>query len=335
MVAALRVRRLFPQPAAAPPARAEIDDRQARIYGDAGQALLGRLKVGVIGAGGVGLPIVSHLARLGVGWIVVVDPDRVEISNLPRLPEATRWDARFRTPKVRLARRVARRARRNVRVTAIRADVAAPEAASQLLDCDWLFLAADTHRARAVFNAIIHASVVPGTQVGSKVEVDQGSGAVGAISSVVRPVRPDDGCLLCNGLINPTKLAEEALDEDDLGRQRYVAYEDAPAPSVITLNALGVAQATNEFLLSVTELLEPSSTGGYYRRYETRGERLRTERPRRDDNCLDCGSGSSSLRARGSSARCRSETRRSAEPQQSSGDRQRSSSCSLEALDRC
>ena len=297
------VRRLYPEPGAVPPAHADIDDRQARIYGDAGQALLGRLKVAVIGAGGIGLPIVAHLARLGVGWIVVIDPDRIELSNVPRLPEATRWDAWLRTPKVRLARRVARRARRDVRVTAIRDDAASPGAAAELLDCDWLFCAADTHQARAVFNAVVHAGLVPGVQVGSRVEIDGPSGDVGPIWSVVRPVRPDSGCLLCNGLINPAKLAEEALSAADRARQRYLPEDDAPAPSVITLNALGVAQATNEFLLSVTGLLEPSPTGGHYRRYETRTEHIRTELPRRDPDCLDCGTVSASLRARGGAAR--------------------------------
>jgi molybdopterin/thiamine biosynthesis adenylyltransferase len=297
------VRRLHTRPEVAPPARASIDDRQARIFGDAGQALLARLKVGVIGAGGVGLPIVAHLARLGVGRIVVVDPDRVEVSNLPRLPAATRWDAWLRVPKVRLARRVVRRARRGVHVTAVKADITAPGVASQVLDCDWLFLAADTHQARAVFNAIVHASLVPGTQIGSKVEVAGDTGTVESIFSVVRPVRPDIGCLLCNGLISPAKLTEEALAPDDRARQRYLPREDAPAPSVITLNALGVAQATNEFLLSITGLRQPSPTDGHYRRYETRTQKLTTERPRRDADCPDCGEATYSLRGRGDFAR--------------------------------
>ena len=85
--------RLYPSRRDAPAACAAIDDRQARIYGDPGQELLNRLKVGVIGAGGIGMPIVAQLARLGVGHIVVIEPERVELSNVPRLPEATRLDA--------------------------------------------------------------------------------------------------------------------------------------------------------------------------------------------------------------------------------------------------
>lgn len=313
-------RRLYPARSAAPAESSAIDDRQVRIYGDAGQALLSRLKVGVIGAGGVGLPIVSSMARLGVGHLVVIDPDRVELTNLPRLPEGTRRDAmsmltapgrprwaqrlggRLSTPKVALARRVARRARRDITIDALRADVSDASAAAMLIDCDYLFLAADSHVARAVFNAMVFGFLVPGVQIGSKVVVD-GGGAVGDIFSVIRPVGPEAGCLWCNGLISPARLTEELLPTAVREAQRYVPIDDAPAPSVITLNALGIAQAADHFLLAVTGLLRRSETHGDYRRFEARSERLWTEQPRRDAGCPECGLQAHSLRGRGDETR--------------------------------
>ncbi len=80
----------------APPSRPVSDatyDRQARLFGDRGQQILKGQKVGVIGAGGAGSLIVEYLARLGVGHLVVADPDRIELSNLPRVVGATRRDA--------------------------------------------------------------------------------------------------------------------------------------------------------------------------------------------------------------------------------------------------
>ena len=196
------LRRVYPSPATTPAARAAIDDRQARIYGDAGQALLGRLKVGVIGGGGVGLPVVSALARLGVGHIVVIDPDRIDPTNLPRLPEATRRDAglplnsldspkwlrnigaRLARPKVRVAARVARRARSGITIEPLQGNVIDDAIAQRLVDCDYLFLAADSHIARAVFNALVHQYLIPGVQVGSKVELEP-NGQIAGIYSVV------------------------------------------------------------------------------------------------------------------------------------------------------
>lgn len=52
--------------------------------GDAGQAKLLASKVLVIGAGGLGSPVISYLAAAGVGTIGIVDYDRVDISNLHR-----------------------------------------------------------------------------------------------------------------------------------------------------------------------------------------------------------------------------------------------------------
>ncbi|MGO9751983.1 MAG: ThiF family adenylyltransferase [Solirubrobacteraceae bacterium] len=314
------LRRIHPRPAAAPPARAAIDDRQTRIYGDAGQAILGRLKVGVIGAGGIGLPIATALARLGVGHIVVIDPERVEPTNLPRLPEATRRDAglpfsgpgapawirrigaRLARPKVRLVDRASRRARRTTTVEAIHGDIREERNARRLTDCDYLFLAADSHVARAVFNALVHQYLIPGVQVGSKVEA-QPDGTIAGIYSVVRPVTPDRGCLWCNQLISPARLNDELLPEAIREAQRYLPADDAPAPSIGTLNAIGVAQATNHFMLAATALLADVETAGDYRRLEARTERTITTIPRRDSACPDCGTHPDSTLARGESRR--------------------------------
>lgn len=52
--------------------------------GEAGQQKLLDAKVLVIGAGGLGSPLITYLAAAGVGTIGVADPDRVELSNLAR-----------------------------------------------------------------------------------------------------------------------------------------------------------------------------------------------------------------------------------------------------------
>ena len=62
----------------------------------------------VVGCSGTGSPLIEQLARLGVGRIVIVDPDHVETKNLNRIVNSTREDAYLRRPKVEvLARAIA------------------------------------------------------------------------------------------------------------------------------------------------------------------------------------------------------------------------------------
>jgi molybdopterin-synthase adenylyltransferase len=52
--------------------------------GGAGQQKLKRTKVLVIGAGGLGAPVLSYLAAAGIGTLGIIDDDRVSLSNLQR-----------------------------------------------------------------------------------------------------------------------------------------------------------------------------------------------------------------------------------------------------------
>ena len=55
-----------------------------RDVGGPGQAKLKAARVLVIGAGGLGAPLIQYLAAAGVGTIGIVDDDAVSLSNLQR-----------------------------------------------------------------------------------------------------------------------------------------------------------------------------------------------------------------------------------------------------------
>jgi molybdopterin-synthase adenylyltransferase len=66
--------------------------------GGAGQEKLLNARVLVVGAGGLGSPLILYLAAAGVGTIGVIDDDRVDLSNLQR--QVLHTTARIGIPKV-------------------------------------------------------------------------------------------------------------------------------------------------------------------------------------------------------------------------------------------
>lgn len=288
------IRRLYPAPPARDPV-ASIFDRQTRIFGDAGQALLTRAQVGVLGAGGAGMLIVEYLARLGVGALIVIDPDRVAETNLPRLPAGRRSDIGI--PKIELAERIAREANQEIEFRGLALDVTDPIAAAALSGADFLFCAADSMRARLLFNALVQQFGIPGIQLGAKVQSDAATGALLDVRSVMRWVGPRTGCLWCNGLISRAGLADEQLTAAQRAAQCYVDDGDIVAPAVITLNAVAASLAANEFLLRYTG----AATAGFggYATVDHRRARLVIDEPRSDDDCPECGTSPASRFGRG------------------------------------
>ena len=289
------------------------------MFGPEGQAILKKSKIAIIGLGGVGALLAEYLGRLGVGSFVLVDPDRVDPTNLPRLVDADNWDAmtwlshswlpnwlkRFgrllATRKIDLSAKVIKKANRHAKIKLFFSAMESRDVVEAIKDCDYIFLAADSHRARRLFNALVHQYLIPGTQMGSKIQSDRVSGGLLNVHTSVRHVTPDCGCLVCNQAISAARLQEESVSKEMLQAQKYTDEPDIIAPSVITLNAISAAQAANDFLFYLTGITHDDAFGGYVQSHPL-VRRTRMVQPRRDDDCPDCGAGADSRRARGDGA---------------------------------
>lgn len=71
-------------------------------WGPSGQEKLKRARVAVVGAGGLGSAALTYLALAGVGYLRIIDPDTVEITNLNR--QMLHTETNLGQPKVESAR---------------------------------------------------------------------------------------------------------------------------------------------------------------------------------------------------------------------------------------
>lgn len=114
--------------------------------GGAGQARLLAAHVVVIGAGGIGCPVIAYLAAAGVGTLRVVDPDTVSLSNLQRQILFGTED--IGKPKAEAAREAAMRLNPDCHVIPINQRLTADNAAVLLRDADVIIDGCDNFETR-------------------------------------------------------------------------------------------------------------------------------------------------------------------------------------------
>ena len=118
--------------------------------GEAGQVKLGQARVTLIGAGGLGSPIALYLAAAGVGFLRVVDDDRIERSNLQR--QVLHTDDGIGSPKVESARASIAALNPRVVVEAVEARALADNVESLVADVDLVIDGADNLATRYLLN---------------------------------------------------------------------------------------------------------------------------------------------------------------------------------------
>ena len=172
-------------------------DRQ-RAFGAYFADAAADLSVGIVGLGGVGMPVAEMLARSGFRRFVLMDPDRVELVNLNRLSGLRRRDiGRFKTD---IAASAIQRACRSVGTEAsihiCRADVnTASKHQKKLLGrCDLILALTDDELSRICCLTLSLEHGAEYLQAGVRIGQHSGTGVIDSIRTEVtggnRPLLP-------------------------------------------------------------------------------------------------------------------------------------------------
>lgn len=281
-----RVHRYLPQDVV-PYGGDPYHSRQELLWGPHSQNLLRNLTVGIVGAGGTGSVVGQQLIHLGVGRIVVVDPDIVEASNLSRVVGARRADVGH-TPKVQVLARLAGGVDPGVEVIPRFDSVCTETTARALLDVDLIFLCTDNHYSRAVVNALAVQYLVPLIDMGFWIGLSPDRTSVAAAVGEVRMVVPGGYCLSCAGVLDANQIAfEKATRADRSAFPSYFGNANVPDPSVITVNSMVASLAVMIGLDLFIPTMRTAGAQDYFRFNAIKGSVVNT--PRSHQECPICG----------------------------------------------
>ena len=230
-------------------------DRQIKLFGIDGQEKLKDAKVFIAGAGGLGAPISIYLAAAGIGRIVLVDKDVVELSNLNR--QILYWEKDIGKSKALSAKENLEKMNSAINIEAIPETLDENNVSRLVGDSDLIIDAMDNFDTRYLLNKTALAKDIPFIH-----------GAIYGFHGQATTVLPGEtACLRC-------------------------IFAKAPPPATfpvvgVTPGIIGLIQATEaiKYLTGVGELL--SNKLLIWDGLKLSMETIDVER---DQSCIDCGS---------------------------------------------
>lgn len=240
-----------------PPQRVETDspefDRQRRIPGWNQQGIEEQ-RIGVVGVGGNGAPLLQTLLSIGAGrrgFVAYADHDLVENSNLPRLPYAC--DHQVGTPKVLAATQYASRKSPTTRLYPFQSRFNDPAVMERFKMATVLFYCGDSDGGRKEVNEFSVRYGIPLIDLGCDIQVSDTRIIAGGQVRVVLP--GENACLVCSRSFDASEAALDQMGTEaqaEHAARGYVRGADAEAtPSVANLNGLTVQYAVSQFLALV------------------------------------------------------------------------------------
>jgi molybdopterin/thiamine biosynthesis adenylyltransferase len=231
--------------------------------GEEGQAKLLAAKVLVIGAGGLGAPLLLYLAAAGVGTLGVIDHDTVDVTNLQR--QVIHTTDRIGTPKVASAEEAIRALNPEVKVVAYRERLTAENALAVIAGYDLVADGSDNFPTRYLVNDACYLAKKP-LVAGALLRFE------GQLSTYRAYAAAENPCFRC--------IFPEPPPEGSVPRCDQAGIFGAVAGALGTLQAAEVLKE----LLGLGE-----SLNGKLLLYDALATTFRKVKARRDPECPLCG----------------------------------------------
>ncbi len=231
--------------------------RTKQTFGEGTTSLLKNLKVGVVGASGTGAPVIEQLVRLGIGSLVLIDPDIVEEKNLNRITNSTLEDALNKRSKVEVLNKAIDSIGLGTKVTTHKTNLYdSVDAIKDLATCDIIFGCVDSIDGRHLINQISSFYLVPYFDIGVHLNSD-GKGGIEVIYFIVQYLQPGGASLLSRKIYSNEELRAAGMlrtAPDEFKRQKkigYIADIELENPAVVSIDMQAATYAVNELLARI------------------------------------------------------------------------------------
>ena len=240
-------------------ARREIPEfarRHAQVFGAGTVACLRRMRIAVIGCSGTGTPLIEQLVRLGVGILVLVDPDRSEWKNLNRMYMTKAADANLGRFKVDVLAEAIGHIGLGTELMPFAKDLATPDVVRAVAACDLAFGCTDSFAARDLLNRLATFYTLPYIDMGVQLRALP-AGGIDQITGAVHYLQPGKSSLKSRGIYESEDVRAELMKRNDPVeyekqlQQKYIKGVQEDRPAVISVNSMVASMAVNEVIARI------------------------------------------------------------------------------------
>lgn len=235
----------------------EFEKRTAQTFGEGTTQKLNQLKIAIVGCSGIGSPLIEQIVRLGVGHVVLIDPDRIEEKNLNRILNSTMQDAKEQQYKVDILSKAIEKFGLNTKVTTFNQNLYdSKESLKAIADSDILFGCVDSVDGRHLLNQLATFYLIPYFDLGVKL-VSDGLGGISQIVGSVHYLQPGGSSLRTRGMYTHEELRASSMLRSNIEEYKkqkksgYIVDVDVDSPAVISINMYIASMAVNEFLARI------------------------------------------------------------------------------------
>lgn len=257
--------------------------RNMLLFGREGQRKLCDTSVVVMGTGGLGSPIIQHLALLGVKSITAIDDEELDETNRNRFIGAKAIDPVPGSKKVDLVCRMVQEINPDVKCEALHTNLVSQEAFAAIPEADWAFGCFDDDGPRHILNELCAAYDKPYIDLASDVLEK------GVYGGRVFVCHHGDGCLFCMNVLDRRSVrryisspAERAQEDDIYGIEKEAL--GLKGPSVSPINGVVAALAATEFMVAVTGMRPPTR----HQEYRGGDSKVMVRQDRPPSQCYYC-----------------------------------------------